>query len=564
MQKFHKGKKDEKNDITKDITKIGKTMCYLLRHQAVQHGLAIETTGFVNLDDLLNCQPIKKLKVTKEIIFDIVKSDNKGRYELINRPPYFIRAVQGHSLKSVKDEDILDPIHNIFEYPVVVHGTYFEAWQMIKSSGLNRMSRNCIHFSIGYKKEDHVLSGMRNNCQVYIELNAIQAHHSGIKFFVSKNKVILSPGIDGVISSKFIKKAVDHENKYLFSQNYEIGILMKLNNITANEFKGDYSIIDIEKKSLIHNDSLSNLESIYQLPKYFTNKELFSKPYTIILPTCHEDTYRNLILSRQDEIENIAFYCEYILIDDSEVGKDIKDMDLSGMNAMKIKKIEIDYKRHYDKSNINSNANTTMSSQDQNENSISLVNISNQIDDTCSSIEKNSNYSNNSNSNPNNKILSDFRLTKKILLDKNMSKNYLLLFLNFDQEQDDILTSIDYILIPDGKLDNIKYFNYTLQSQQIKENLNNFLKELKHNLSQEKVLEKLLILCTNKNDLEYINSKMKKNSIKIPKMFLKNVILLNSEDFYTLEQGEYKEAAELFLLQYVMDESTIDKIKIHY
>jgi 2'-phosphotransferase len=427
MQKHpHKDNKGRRGE--DDITKISKTMCYLLRHQAVQHGLAIETSGFVNLDDLLNCQPMKKLKVTKEMIFEIVKSDNKGRYELINRPPYFIRAVQGHSLKSVKDEDILDPIHNIFEYPVVVHGTYYEAWEMIRTTGLNRMSRNCIHFSIGYKKEDHVLSGMRNNCQVYIELNAIQAHHSGIKFFISKNKVVLTPGLDGVIPSKFIKKAIDHQNKYLYAQNYEIGILINFNDISANEIKGNFSIINLENKSLIHSENYSNFESFNLLSKFFVNKELITKPFIIIISKQFEDSYINLIQSRQDEIENIAFYSEYIVIDDSEAIKELKEMNLSEMNAMKIKRIEIDYKRHYEKLH--------KSTQDE--------------DEECRVIPNNHNDAHINSTN----VLSEFRLTKKILSDPNISKNYLLLFLNFEEE--DILTSIDYILIPDGKLENLK------------------------------------------------------------------------------------------------------------
>jgi hypothetical protein len=93
--------------------------------------------------------------------------------------------------------------------------------------------------------------------------------------------------------------------------------------------------------------------------------------------------------------------------------------------------------------------------------------------------------------------------------------------------------------------------------------LNNFLNELKNNLIKEKVFDKLLILCACKTDLDYMNQKMKKNSIKAPKLFQRNVILLNPDDFYTLESGEHRQAAELFLLQYVMDDSTIDKVKIY-
>jgi len=52
----------------------------------------------------------------------------------------------------------------------------------------------------GYPKENEVVSGMRENCDLYIEINLERCLKDGMKFFESKNKVILSPGIDGVIS----------------------------------------------------------------------------------------------------------------------------------------------------------------------------------------------------------------------------------------------------------------------------------------------------------------------------------------------------------------------------
>jgi len=52
----------------------------------------------------------------------------------------------------------------------------------------------------GYSKKSKVVSGMREDCNLHIEINLERCLKDGMKFFESKNKVILSPGIDGIIS----------------------------------------------------------------------------------------------------------------------------------------------------------------------------------------------------------------------------------------------------------------------------------------------------------------------------------------------------------------------------
>jgi hypothetical protein len=56
--------------------------------------------------------------------------------------------------------------------------------------------------------------------------------------------------------------------------------------------------------------------------------------------------------------------------------------------------------------------------------------------------------------------------------------------------------------------------------------------------------------------------KLKKNSIRAPNIFTKNVIILNDKDFAILEKGDFSQAAKIFYLQYILDEVTIDKLKI--
>ena len=219
------------------------------------------------------------------------------------------------------------------------------------------------------------------------------------------------------------------------------------------------------------------------------------------------------------------------------------------------KRIDLDYKKHYDKMNddkINDDKINDDKINDDKMNDEITHNKEPEIKSTVSlSLSSSLSVSK-----------SDFKLTKKILSDKNITKNYLHLFLNFEEEE--ILHTIDYILIPNGNLTSFKSFQFKLQVKTIKENLSLFLQELKENLIKENVLDKMLLLCTTREDFNYLTLKMRKNMIVKPKFFTTNVILLNANDFNTIDEGDAKQAAELFLIQYVLDETTIEKIKILY
>ncbi|OCT52307.1 tRNA splicing 2' phosphotransferase 1 [Cladophialophora carrionii] len=66
---------------------------------------------------------------------------------------FFIRATQGHSMKTIEAENLLMPIslENPASIPdTVVHGTFYGAWEeILKSGGLKSMGRNHVHFATG-------------------------------------------------------------------------------------------------------------------------------------------------------------------------------------------------------------------------------------------------------------------------------------------------------------------------------------------------------------------------------------------------------------------------------
>lgn len=77
------------------------------------------------------------------------------------------------------------------------------------------MNRNHVHFAIGEKGDKNVISGMRGNCEVYIELDMSKAMADGMIFYISKNKVVLSAGFDKVIPPKYFKKVTDYKGNNL-------------------------------------------------------------------------------------------------------------------------------------------------------------------------------------------------------------------------------------------------------------------------------------------------------------------------------------------------------------
>lgn len=91
-----------------------KALSKLLRHDAQNQGIEIRSDGFCNLDDVLACKYVKRFNATLGDVQAVVEDNNKKRFELVPNPDYpnlyLIRAVQGHSITEVKNEDLLEPI----------------------------------------------------------------------------------------------------------------------------------------------------------------------------------------------------------------------------------------------------------------------------------------------------------------------------------------------------------------------------------------------------------------------------------------------------------------------
>ena len=181
---------------------------------------------------------------------------------------FFIRATQGHSMKSVETENLLTPI--TLENPTsvldaVVHGTFYGSWeQILRSGGLKSMKRNHVHFATGPRLQDllpaeeistltetevnsdrkndndseakgnemaqplehlpdllgknKVISGMRSDAQIliYVDIRRALAEEKDMKWWRSENGVILTDGVaapnsedDKLVPMKYFLAAVE-------------------------------------------------------------------------------------------------------------------------------------------------------------------------------------------------------------------------------------------------------------------------------------------------------------------------------------------------------------------
>lgn len=211
---------------------ISKQLSWILRHGAKQENLPITQDGFIPVGLLLKINKLKSLKVSQLDILRIARNDNKKRYTIrdttnreiidnisdsLEKVDIEICANQGHSMKEI--EISLEKISKMRTGEQIIHGTSMKNWKLIKESGyLSKMTRNHIHFSIGLLNNNagiNVISGMRENCTVFIYVDFESSKNEKIEFFRSKNNVILSNGVNGKIPLKCFERVINRKGEIL-------------------------------------------------------------------------------------------------------------------------------------------------------------------------------------------------------------------------------------------------------------------------------------------------------------------------------------------------------------
>lgn len=223
--------------------RLSRHLTALLRHRALERGLPIAEDGYVAVSALLDLPEMKH--IVESDVVRVVEACEKQRFSIADRAGVlFIRANQGHSMPFVCDDLLLVPVKlfvpmsddrqemlnatdtrspTLSDFPICVHGTSASAWSSIRSNGLQKMSRNHIHFATGIPNEGSVQSGMRKSAEILIYCDLEKALHAGMHFYVSANRVLLTPGVtwngyDGVLPPGYFLRVVNRRtNEVLFS-----------------------------------------------------------------------------------------------------------------------------------------------------------------------------------------------------------------------------------------------------------------------------------------------------------------------------------------------------------
>ena len=116
---------------------LSKKMSKVLRHDAEKLNVPIDAAGFVPLDHLLRLSMFRGARYTLAEIHAMVDDNAKKRFTLKEVDgKLFIRANQGHTMKCVDEAQLLTPITDASNYPLVLHGTFKKPWPSIREQGL--------------------------------------------------------------------------------------------------------------------------------------------------------------------------------------------------------------------------------------------------------------------------------------------------------------------------------------------------------------------------------------------------------------------------------------------
>ena len=207
---------------------LSKLLSQLLRHKAMELGVAIDADGWVALSDALaqiNGPRLRELvgnagklgsheyteahvrEYTEADVRDVVDANDKRRFVIDGTE---IRAAQGHDMPGVGEKQG-EPLTLKTSPEVAVHGSYVQHVQAILEQGLSRMSRHHVHLAKGLLREEGVISGMRRNAELFIWVNVHEAIKGGLTFYESANSVILCSGKngDGIIPPAYFSVAIE-------------------------------------------------------------------------------------------------------------------------------------------------------------------------------------------------------------------------------------------------------------------------------------------------------------------------------------------------------------------
>ena len=208
--------------------RLSKKLSRILRHTGIP-GTVVRKDGYFPIGDVLEAIEMKRMGVTRDEIHDVARENEKRRFQMYRvqqvketnlEEREWIRAVQGHSLVGVEEEDLLTKLQiggrdTPDDY---FHGTYERCLESISKRGILagwrlQKSRRCpgrkhIHIEPWYWRQPRTIARMRSSCDVALRIDVARAMRDGVPFYVAANGTILTPGVDGVLGTKYILQSM--------------------------------------------------------------------------------------------------------------------------------------------------------------------------------------------------------------------------------------------------------------------------------------------------------------------------------------------------------------------
>ena len=166
-----------------NLQSISRYMSLILRHKPEVIGITIDEHGWANVEELIQGIAKNNPGFNKEILEEIVQTDNKQRYSF-NDDKTLIRANQGHSIPVDVELEEKEPPK------ILYHGTGEKYIASIDQNGLIPKSRLYVHLSKDVETAKAV--GKRHGKEVVYSINSEQMYKDGYKFYLSKNGVWLT------------------------------------------------------------------------------------------------------------------------------------------------------------------------------------------------------------------------------------------------------------------------------------------------------------------------------------------------------------------------------------
>lgn len=163
------------------LTRLSKTLAYVLRHRPDAVGLELDSAGWVEIAVLLSSMADAGHAIDEADIDRIVNGSEKRRYEV---QAGRIRAAQGHSV------DVELGLEPKVPPAVLYHGTVDRFLEAIRTDGLRAGERNHVHLSADVSTARQV--GERRGAPVVLGIDAKRMHVDGHAFWLASNGVWLA------------------------------------------------------------------------------------------------------------------------------------------------------------------------------------------------------------------------------------------------------------------------------------------------------------------------------------------------------------------------------------